>query len=149
MTISKWLLLSRSGRVLQIVAADFQPGRDSDLELLRIHSDVQRLLSKGTPCSMRLFLHRMTKTAINFLSTNRAIFRETKLGPILNETDYEERELFGLIQSLKMTPSIHLKPSFQPRWTHYTSSVPYETTLLTFQITPNSLASGVVHEGER
>lgn len=99
---------------------------------------------------MRLLLHRITRSAIYFLSSkNGAIFRERNSNSVLNEGVYDQKELFGLIQSLKISPFIHMKPSFQPKWTHYIATVPYETTSLYFQFTLNSIASDIVYENER
>lgn len=122
----------------------------SGIEMFRIHGDVQQLRPKSFPFTFRLLLHGITSTAVHFLSTKHLLpYSATELHPILNETFDDRGEIFGLVKSLVINPSIQLEPRFQPIWTHYTASVPYEITLLNFQLVVNNRAHDILFESER
>ncbi|XP_046439706.1 cadherin-like and PC-esterase domain-containing protein 1 [Daphnia pulex] len=135
-------------KVSQILAADFMP-KSSGLELFRMHDSVQRLRSKSTPHSLQLLLHKTISTAVNYLSFRHSHSTVNEIGPVLNEDLYGPEEIFGLITNLIITPSTKLEPAFQPRWTHYTATVPYETTLLNLKVVLNGLAAYALFESER
>lgn len=123
--------------------------KSSGLELFRMHDSVQRLRSKSTPHSLQLLLHKTISTAVNFLSFRHSHSSVNEIGPVLNEDLYGPEEIFGLITNLIITPSTKLEPAFQPRWTHYTATVPYETTLLNLKVVLNGLAAYSLFESER
>lgn len=100
------------------------------------------------PFSLRLQLHRLMNSAVHFLSTKRPVQLNID-SKILNATFYEQEEIFGLITNLTINPFLRLSPSFQPRWTYYSASVPYEITLLNFQLVVSDLVAYVVYENER
>lgn len=145
---SPWISFSSRDKVSQILAADFMP-KSSGLELFRMHDSVQRLRSKSTPHSLQLLLHKTISTAVNFLSFRHSHSSVNEIGPVLNEDLYGPEEIFGLITNLIITPSTKLEPAFQPRWTHYTATVPYETTLLNLKVVLNGLAAYSLFESER
>lgn len=114
--------------------------KSSGLELFRMHDSVLRLRSKSTPHSLQLLLHSTLSTAVNFLSIRHSHSTIKEVGSVLNEDFYGAEEIFGLINNLIITPSIKLEPAFQPRWAHYTATVPYETTWLNLKVVLNDLA---------
>ena len=117
------------------------------MQLFRIHDNVQQLRSKSTPHSFILFLHKIMTTSLQYLLTRQSFTSASQLNSVLNGTYYEE--IFGLISNLIVTPLIPLEPAFQPRWTHYVATVPYEITLLNFRVVLNSAALAVTLENER
>ena len=121
--------------------------KSSGLELFRMHDNVQRLRSKSTPYSLQLLLHKTITTAVHFLSIRGSHSKAKEIGSVLNEDG--EEEIFGLISNLIITPSIKLEPAFQPRWTHYTATVPYEMTWLNLKVVLNDCASYALMESER
>ncbi len=122
--------------------------RDQDPGTAQPADSVKRLRSKSTPHSLQLLLHKTISTAVNYLSFRHSHSSVNEIGPVLNEDLYGPEEIFGLITNHIITPSTKLEPAFQPRWTHYTATVPYETTLLNLKVVLNGLAAYALFESE-
>lgn len=117
--------------------------------MFRVFADIFDLVPRSAVISSaKLMVYRIMHRSVVYLATKKLLDRTgIDFDPTPDQLATRENQRpFGLIEHFEVDPEIDLEPSFNPRWTDYSATVPYQLQWVTLKVTLNADA-GVIYWG--